>query len=298
MTRARFLGALAAIAITVGVVAFIPRSQGKDTQGSKSKIEAVGLAEYGLEIIDPKHPAFSRLMAAEKKSSPENPFSVFVVNHNDQAIAACTLKWEILLRDGRTATHLNTKTGTFEPVSYGGRAYLAEGIATKGTLRFSLTDASNSDDNATTGPVFRTGGGLSVADLLSNSVKVTVSIDGVLFVDGTYAGPDIKNYFERSRGQIEANRELATEIVQLVNDTATPDAVMNHLEKVAHTRSSDVQIPPGEDPQYSFGKWMQKSSYARLLLLMGKERGAQAVLERVHAELNKPQIQLRKLKQS
>lgn len=147
--------------------------------------------------------------------------------------------------------------------------------------------------------MFRAGGaGPNIAALLSDCVKVTVSVDGVLFVDGTYSGPDTKNYFERSRGQIDAKRELATEIAQLVKDVAKPEAMMNHLERVAKTRSSDVQIPPGEDPQYSFGKWMQKSSYARLLLLLGKEKGDQAVLDRVQTELSKPQITLRKLKQS
>jgi hypothetical protein len=46
--------------------------------------------------------------------------------------------------------------------------------------------------------------------------------------------------------------------------------LIKHLEKVAHTQSDDVQIPPGEDSEYSFGKWMDKSSYARLLLLNAK----------------------------
>ncbi|MFY9558385.1 MAG: hypothetical protein WAV47_27120 [Blastocatellia bacterium] len=296
MIRSKLFGALAVLALTVGVIAFIPRSQRKDAEGSKAKIEAVGLAEYGLEIIDPKHRAYDSFLAAEKKLGSEIPFSVFVVNNNDQAIAACTLKWEILLRDGQTAAHFNTRTGTLETVSYGGQTYLSEGIVAKGNLRFSLTDSSS--DNTPTGAIFRTGGGPKITNLLSDSVKVIVSIDGVLFVDGTYAGPDTKNYFEHFKGRLEANRELDSEIAQLINDGAKPKAVMNHLEKVAKTRSSDVQIPPEEDPQYSFGKWMQKSSHARLLLLMIKEKGDQAVLERVYGELSKPPIVLRKLKQS
>lgn len=92
MTRAKLLAVLAVIAVIVGVIALIPRSEGKSTENSKSKLEAVGRVEYGLEIIDPKNPAFSKLVMAEKKSGSENPFSVFVVNNNDQAIAACTLK--------------------------------------------------------------------------------------------------------------------------------------------------------------------------------------------------------------
>jgi hypothetical protein len=296
MTRAKLFGALAVIAVTVGVIAVIPHSQGKNIESSNPKLESAGLAEYGIEIVDPKHPAFRKLMAAERKSGPETPFSVFVVNNNEQAIAACTLKWEILMRDGRTVAHLDTKTGTLEIVSDSGRATLAEGIAAKASLRFSLT---NPDNKATTGAMFTSGGGSSnVANLLSDSVKIAVSIDGVLFVDGTYAGPDTKNYFERTRGQIDANRELATEIAQLMNDESKPEALMNHLEKVAKSRSSEVQVSPDEDPQYSFGKWMQKSTYARLLLALGKAKGDQAVIDRLQDELTKPQIKLRKLKQT
>lgn len=297
MTRTKLLGALAVLVITVGVVSFIPHSQGKNNEGSKSIIEAVGLPEYGLEIIGPKQPSFSKYMATEKKSVSETPFSVFLVNENDQALAACTLKWEVLMRDGRTVTHLRSKTGRLnETFSNNGQTYLAVGVAARGHLLFSLTNGSGIDNQA---PQFNTGGGGSnIAAQLSDSVKVTVSVDGVLFVDGTYAGPDSKNYFDRSQGQIEANRELATEVDQLITTRANPEDVMKYLAKVAQARSDDVQIPPDKTPEYCFGKWMEKTSYARLLLALGKAKGNQAIIDRVQAELSKPQIKLRRLKQS
>lgn len=69
MTRTKLLVALTVLAITAGVVAFIPHSQGKNNEGSNSIIEAVGLPEYGLEIITPKQPSFSKYMATEKNPS-------------------------------------------------------------------------------------------------------------------------------------------------------------------------------------------------------------------------------------
>jgi hypothetical protein len=292
MTKVLLFGALAMIVITVGVIAVIPQSQGKN-------IEAFGLPEHQVEVVGPKHPTFSKLVADDKSNINKGnaqPFSVFVVNNSNQAIASCTLKYEILLRDGQTVTHFETKTGKLETASDSGTAYLAEGIPAKGNVRFSLTDSPGSD----TQPVnFRTsGGGPNMAEQLSNSVEMRVSIDGVLFVDGTYVGPDTNNYFELFRGKIAANRELDTEIAQLINNGASPKAIMNHLEKVANTKSSEVQIPPGEDPQYAFGKWRQKTSYARLLSLMGKTKGDQAVLDRIQTGLSKPEIKLRKLKEN
>ena len=74
-----------------------------------------------------------------------------------------------------------------------------------------------------------------------------------------------------------------------------PQAITNHLNKVANTQSSEVQIPSGEDPQYSFGKWMQRRGYAMTLLLIREKKGDQAFLDRVRTELSTPQIKMRKL---
>jgi hypothetical protein len=297
MTKLLIFGALAMVAITVGVIAVIPQSQGKKTEASK--VETFGLPKHQLEVVGPKDPTFNKLIERETTNvgkSKAQPFSVFVVNNSDQAIASCTLKYEIIMRDGQTATHFTTRTGLLEPVSDSRTAQLPEGIAAKGNLLVSLTDSVSPNNQHMN---FRTsGGGSSITEQLSNSVEVKVSIDGVLFVDGTYVGPDTNNYFELFRGKIAANRELDTEIAQLINDGANSKAIMNHLEKVANIKSSEAQILPGEDSQYAFGKWVQKNSYARLLSLMGKKKGDQAVLDRIRTGLSEPEIKLRKLKEN
>jgi hypothetical protein len=298
MTQVKIFGALAALIILIGGISILPRSQGESAEGSTSKLEARSLTKYGLEVIDPKNPAFGK-MRAENKSGSVTVFSVFVANKSDKAIATCSLKWEIVLPAGQTVTHFQTKTGTLETISDDKGVHFTEGIPAKGNLLFSLTDSSNPNSQSGTGVGFRTGGeNPDITDQLSRSVKVTVSIDGVLFTDGTYVGPDTNNYFELFKGQIEADRELDSEVDQLVNSGAPPEAITKHLKKIANTQSNDVQIPPGEDPQYSFGKWMKKSSYARLLLLMREKKDDQAFLDRIRADLAKPQINLRKIKES
>jgi hypothetical protein len=289
---------LAAIPIAVAAIAVIPRSQGEQIATSERKLEVVGLSAYGVEIVGSKDPTFSKLNPA-KQSVGQSLTSVLVVNNSEQAIASCTVRWEILLRSGQTRSHFRTKTGSLDTVLEGGRVRLAEGIASRGTIPFSVTDSPSLESQESSGVNFRTGGGgAKITDLLSDSVKVTISVDGVLFVDGTFAGPDINNYFERSRGQLVAKRELAAEILQLISGGAGPEEITSHLKKVGAYQANDDQIPPGEDSQYALGKWMQKSTYARLLLLLDKEKGHQAVLDRVKAELDKPQITLRKLAQS
>lgn len=292
MTKTKLFGIVAILALSVGGIAVIPRSQGKDSD--KSKIEAVGLAEYGIEVIAPNHSAFTKLLA-EKKAGPENPYLVAVVNNSNQGIASCTLKYELLLPDGQTITQYTTQTGGLETVFAGGTAQLTDAIAAKGNLLVSLSDTPSPGQPRN----FRTGGGSSnLTRQLADSVKVSVSINGLLFVDGTFVGPDDKNHFELFRGRAEANRELNTEIAQLINDGAKLEAIMKHLEKVANIKSSEVQLLPGETSEHSFGNWMQKTSHARGLLWLGKNKGEQALLERVRSELSIPEIKLRKLKDS
>jgi len=55
-------------------------------------------------------------------------------------------------------------------------------------------------------------GGVDKARQLSESVKVIVSIDGVLFADGTFVGPDSQGYFGSLKAEIDARRDLVEEI--------------------------------------------------------------------------------------
>jgi hypothetical protein len=295
MTIAKLFGASALVAITAVGMAFLPHGKEKTDQIPYSKIDTVGLTEYGVNIVDPGQPEFNSILRKQRVASAP-PFSVFVVNNADQGIASCTLKWVILLSDGQIATHYFTKSGTLELAPDATPARLREGIPARGTLLFSPMTSSDPDDRAGAGTGFRTGGGNpEISVQLFKSTWITVSVDGVLFCDGTYAGPDVNNDFELFRGQIEANRDLASEIDTMIGAGKKIEAVVRRLEKVANIQSNEVQPSAGEAPKYSLGRWMKRASYAHLLLAIREKKGEDAMLERVRAELNKPRIELRKL---
>lgn len=306
MTRMKIFGALAALVIIIGGIVALPHLRRGKAEAATSKLEAVSLNKYGLEIIDDKNPAFAKLMAGNN-SDPVTAFSVFVVNNSNKALASCSLKWEITLADGQTANQFQTKMGTFEIVADDKGAHLAEGIAAGGNLLFSLTNSSGSGSQShgfnmgggTPGSQshgFVTGGGTpDITAQLSDSVKGTVSIDGALFTDGTYVGPDVNNNFDMFKGQIEAKRELAGEVNQLMNSGATPEDIKNYLKKIQATQSNDVKLTAGESSRYAFGKWNRERSYAGRLLLIKEKKGDQAVLELIQADLAAPQINFRKI---
>src|SRR4051812_13874923 len=64
------------------------------------------LKEYGLSIISPADPSFDGKVSALLKNHPGlaiesiKPFSVFVKNSGNRAVAGYDLKWELTDRDG------------------------------------------------------------------------------------------------------------------------------------------------------------------------------------------------------
>jgi hypothetical protein len=292
MIRRIIISALVVLAFTAAVIVIIPKTKGISI--NPPPIETVGLPDHGLILIGPKHPTFSKLLAENTSSEDKGtakPFSVFVVNNALQSIAACVVKWEVLLPDGQIATYIRSQRGSLEIVSDGQSSHFTEIIVPNGSLLNSLIEPTNSSGRQ----IKMGGGGPDITRQLSDSVKITAFIDGVLFVDGTFVGPDSKNYFEQLRGEIEATRDLNIEIDRIVDTSTDPEAMKNYLETLAQTQPNDAQQTPGKDPRYSFWNSLRKKEYAKHLLLMRKTKGDKVVSEHVRAELSKPRVNLRKL---
>lgn len=285
--RLTIFGLLALAAIAIGVISVVPKSHGLSK--SVPKIEAFGLPEHGLSLVGPKDSAFEKLMAAHlqqtslTKMNTAEAVSVFVVNNNNQSVAACNVKFEVVSPDGQIVTHSRAHSATLTTVS--DRALLMEDIGPRGNRLVSLLDLPPP------GIHLSTGGGSGIANQLSESTIVTASLDGVLFVDGTFVGPDTMNYFPRLRAEVEASTDLNTEIAKLMDNSVGPEAVINRIEAVAHTQLDGAPQPRGKDPNYL----MMRTRYASRLLGMRKARGDRVVFDFVRAEADKPHVSLRKL---
>ena len=125
----------------------------------------------------------------------------------------------------------------------------------------------------------------------SESVKVTASVDGALFADGTFVGPDTKHFFATLTAERDARKELYTEIVELMKASTKPEAAVDHVQALVNTKLGSTQPPPGKDGNYIFAK----RRYAMELFRIGRESGDKGILEFVRAELAKPQVELRKI---
>jgi hypothetical protein len=288
-TALRVFGVLTAVAIVFLVIGGVYR-----TKGSPSKIQTLGLSEHGIEIIGPSEAAFDVLMSKQLQringadvNALKNS-SVFVVNKSPQAIAALSVRWELLQRDGQSIVHIVKYSGGLKVVSDAGPAHFSEDIAPNAHRLVSLLEDPNSSNKGFR--VNMAGGGIDKARQLSESVKVTVSVDGVLFVDGRFVGPDTRDFFGSLKAEIEARNEVFAEIARALNGDSE---AMKRLERLAGGDSESMQMS-GDRNDSSDGQSV-KVRLARNTLAIRKDLGDQTVLKRINAELNKPRIELRKL---
>ena len=286
-------GILGVAVIMFFVIAGIPHSNSRIS--GFSKIEAVGLPKHGIVLITPSEAAFNPLMSRYLQKSSgfdvgaAKSSSVFVVNKSGRAIAALIVKWELLQQDGQSISHIKAHASNLQAVSDGGPAQLMEDIARDDNQFFSLLDLPNSSDK---GIGARTGGGRGIdkARQFSESTKVTISVDGVLFVDGTFVGPDTRGYFQTLKAEIEARRDLFEEVAR---GLAGDSEAMKRVELLANRKSNGRES--AADRQQSTYYDMLQQTTASVIMARRERFGDKAVLESMNAELSKPRVNLRKL---
>lgn len=288
----RVFGILGAVAIVFLVIGGITRTKGKALK--PSKVHTVGLPEHGIEIIGPDEADFGVLMSKESLRirgadvDAVKLSSVFVVNNSSKSMAALSVKWELAQADGRSIVHLLNYDGGLKVLSDSGPAHFAENIKPNAHRLVSLLEVATPPNKR-----FRVnmgGGSVDKAHQLSESVKITVSVDGVLFVDGTFVGPDTRGFFQSLKAQVEARSEVLTDIARALNGDSQ---AMNRVEMLARDDSEGVQISSARKDVSS--DQMLKQQLARTTLALRKELGEKVMLERINAELSKPRIELRKL---
>ena len=284
------LGSLAVGLVMVFLIGGSPRS--KSIPASLLKIQTAGLPEYGIEVIGPAEATFTTLISKGLQKTGGTDVdalkrsSVFVVNNSQQSIAALSVKWELFQADGRSVVHCVRHMAGLKVISDAGPAQFPEEIARNDYRLISLLDVFN--DSNENFRINMRGGNVDKARQLAESVKVTVSVDAILFVDGTFVGPDTRNFFGSLKAELETINEVFTEAAQALNGDSE---AMRHIEVLAGDRKG-VQMPVGEN---SGNNQLAREQYARMILGMRKKLGDKTALERINAELSKPRINSRKL---
>jgi hypothetical protein len=129
-----------------------------------------------------------------------------------------------------------------------------------------------------------------LAEELAQASSITVSLDGVIFDDGTFAGPDSTGFFARVKAMLDAEHDLLTEMDLSLKEHKTPAAVFRHIEEVA--QGPAVQPRPDSPPDDIYNYY--KARYAKRFLRAKGTSADEQFIAGALQPLRKPWLKLRK----
>jgi hypothetical protein len=85
---------------------------------------------------------------------------------------------------------------------------------------------------------------------LAHTTAVNVSVDGALFDDGTFVGPNTTHYFERLQTQLSSKQDLLKELVKQYQQSLKPEQIINYLKDQKASLKNLTRPRPTLDPNF------------------------------------------------
>lgn len=250
------------------------------------------IRERGLVIISPGDKSYDEMLNTLRENmsgSPADavrPYSVFIKNTGKRPVVAFVLKWELVRPDGKVITRTDqyvTKYSLMGDDDAGSDGHIIK--ANTPWLAFpgfaGALDTLTADNGAANlAPYFDRAG-----SNLAQYSTVNVSLDGVFFDDGAFAGPDTTGFYGKVDALVRANQDLRDELEMGRKAGKSADDVFKRVTEEANK----PKVRPGRnstaDEHYNYFK----SLAAQELVEMRNVSGDEKVLE--HAL--RPQKRLR-----
>jgi hypothetical protein len=311
--------AFCAILALVGLT-FFPSSN-QNVRAVSMHINIKDLPEHGLKLIPPTDPSFRAMLSPLRRAKSDPlaealmPYSVLLANEGRKAIVGYRLKWEMIGPDGvvtvRQAGGANPEA-LMEEASLGAEhSSLNGGFAVKpnSTVFVSLAGSlggdygsgisgysSGSTDPTALDDLRRTAKKKhlpsiedAVAADLQKYKSMTISVDGVVFEDGTFVGPDTTGFFATVQSYVNARRDLQQEIAFAVGHNKSVDEIFGYVEELANAPFPNKKLSPAD--MYD----VYKKTLAQEMLQMRTASSPQQAVEFQLRQFRKKGPKLRKL---
>ncbi len=239
----------------------------------KLRVTATDFSEDGLTIMTPSDRRFdSELSSLLKVNEPEltrlielaKPFCVFVRNETDLSVVGCSLEWNVLRTDGTILSK--------------GQPYLTPGILTGlqpiDRAMIGRTELINPHSSAFVSldpevkqffdAMTKSAGARRPLppddkeeikkhsdylrnvrqELLKSATAITVSIDGLVFSDGTFTGSDKYQLILNTKALVDAKRELAKRIDSSIKRNENTVELFRQLDLLAKNPTASLRSSP------------------------------------------------------
>ena len=277
---------LSVVGVVTGVVAGMRRAQGMEVRFNKRD-----LPKHGVHIITPVDSSFDDTVLKHfKNKSPETlkPFSIFIQNSGDRMVVAYALTWEFAKKDGKVMTKT---VGYSEPGILMGEEIpkdpafkhttaiepgevkcftwnsqiKQEAFETSGTA-----DKSALHQSPDTQPDESSALRAMLASEWSQATDLTVSLDGVVFDDGTFVGSNVM-FFQQLQAAVNAKVDLLREIA-LASQQGRVDQALESI--TAKSLEPDVVFATqfSADDYYRYFRKIYAAEITNMNSAYGKEK--------------------------
>ncbi len=278
------------------------------------------LAGYGVALIPPPEAEYFELLADiehrrqnRPRGAPPVPdkdntasASAILVNRWPVAIASVAYIWTFRRENGRTSTHSfspGTNPSVLLPFGLDERLRAIHAFwhtIFPGSKRLMTSDGSLLGDNTDVkspaanelwhGGFSGFGGGRSGRNEVLEPLKLT--LDGVFFVDGGFAGPNQLGSWESTVSSAEAHLELAALTRGARSKGTSPDEFFMQIQTLVGLTDIDRiphhPRPPGLAPDPDAIRQRERQMVAWNLFQMRKTQTDEAIMARVEAGADAP----------
>lgn len=309
--------------ILIASLSFIPSRAGKGVMNTKITLKDI--SRHGLLLIGPTSPSFNEnLFLALGARSAEIPdkaklLSVFVKNSSQNAVVAYSLKWELVDANGKIITHEriykeptllmeNRTTQDQRSIDTGGDSIkpgasrfislvpmLTDTRLGQGSIGGGFFGPMNADEIDSVRHAVQNRDTTVITNKLTEGmegiIRVTVSIDGAFFEDGTFVGTDKSGFFSKTKAHLDARYDLYTDVLTMSRSKKSSSKILQHLTNFANVAGFNIKSDSPPSQFYDFYKML----YAREISRVWTVSGEQVALRYVESSLSKPWAFLRKL---
>lgn len=277
---------------------------------------------HGIAVIGPSDPSFDEKLAAITSGDEDlrqlvevaKPFSLFIKNESGRDIVGCSIKWEFMKTDG-TVVPLGNSYSTpgvlmgMKPVDpslanktslvgVNSAVFLSYDPLVKQYVDVALNNPVGTASLNQKSREFMRG---YVAQLrqqqekLTQSVtNITVSIDGAVFDDGLFVGPDSNMLFTHLQALIDAQRDLSQSVDRDLKQKKKSGEILDKVEGMSKKPRAENKPEPLREDYYAQTYDESLHLYADELLRVKNSRGSDAAVQHARGLLSKPWPKLRK----
>lgn len=255
--------------------------------------------EHGVHLIGPSNPSFAQL-AQLIKSNEDSVTAVppvFLQNTSKHSVVGYRITWECVDKAG--IVDVRHKSNIISYVFlHGDESDRIQAMACDVRVMepnsiwfISLDGPTERVQDVDAGQTEKWMPGSELQRISTQCSKVTISLDGVFFDDGTFLGPDTTAFFNEVESQMDARHEILSKVEADLKSGVRVEDIFRKLEQIAGQPMPELPELPSRGEYLSFFKIL----FAKDILGMKNVFGTEKAIDDVHQQLSKPWVKLRKL---